>query len=153
MQVYRAFYKDTLTNKGQWGGNNPKLTSKLFKRILLEEPVLSDFNCESIIFCRDINALVRELPEVDLAYFDPPCDIYAYGQDYFMYNLIAKYERPTEITKEAGLPLNWNRSAYNSKRESKSALVDLVENTKAKYIIIKLFDISDDKYKKNKHIS
>jgi adenine-specific DNA-methyltransferase len=53
-----------------------------------------------------------------------------------MYNLIAKYERPVEVTKEAGVPLNWNRSAYNSKRESKSALVDLVENTKAKYIML-----------------
>jgi adenine-specific DNA-methyltransferase len=58
-----------------------------------------------------------------------------------MYNLITKYERPTEITKEAGVPLNWNRSAYNIKRESKSALIDLIENTKTKYIIFKLIDI------------
>jgi adenine-specific DNA-methyltransferase len=136
MQVYRAFYKDTSTNKGQWGGNNPKLTSKLFNRIFLEVPVLSDFNCESVSFCRDINVLVRELPEVDLAYFDPPCDGYAFGENYFMYNLIAKYERPVEVTKEVSVPLNWNRSAYNSKRESKLALIDLVENTKAKYIML-----------------
>jgi adenine-specific DNA methylase len=33
------------------------------------------------------------------------------------------------------------KPAYNSKRESKSALIDLVENTKAKYIIFKLIDI------------
>ncbi len=134
--VFRAFYKDTSTNKGQWGGNTPKLIGKIFQRIILETPVLSDFNCESEIHCRDINELVKELPEVDLAYFDPPFDQYAYGENYFMFNLIAKYEKPTVITKGAGVPLSWNRSLYNSKHKSIMALSELISNTKAKYIML-----------------
>ncbi|MCX6152749.1 MAG: DNA adenine methylase [Candidatus Kapabacteria bacterium] len=133
--VFRAFYKDTTSNKGQWGGNNPKTIGKLFRDIILEIPVLSDFNCESVISCRDTNKLVHELTELDLAYFDPPFDIYAYGEDYFMYNLVAKYERPTEITGVAGVPINWNRSAYNSKTKAARAIADLMENTKAKYVL------------------
>jgi adenine-specific DNA-methyltransferase len=31
MQVFRAFYKNTIKKKGQWGGNNPKLISTIFK--------------------------------------------------------------------------------------------------------------------------
>ncbi len=134
--VFRAFYKDTPSNKGQWGGNTPKLISKIFQRIILETPVLSDFNCESEIYCREINELVKELPEVDLAYFDPPYDEYAYGENYFMYNLIAKYERPVKITKGAGVPLDWNRSTYNNRKNSILALSDLIENTKAKFIML-----------------
>lgn len=136
MNVFRAFYKDTLTNIGQWGGNNKNSESKIFKRIFIEAPILSDFDCETEIFCTDINALVKELPEVDIAFFDPPCDQYAYGENYFMYNIIARNERPIDITPGAGVPKNWKRSLYNSINNSATVLTNLISGTKAKYIML-----------------
>jgi len=133
--VYRAFYTDSTTGLGSFhiGAGNYKRVSK---RISLELPEFSSFSCQARIFNQDINELIKNLPEVDLAYFDPPFDVYSYGEDYFMYNTVAKYERPTEITLVAGVPLNWNRSMYNSSTKALKALTELLENTRAKYILL-----------------
>jgi len=133
--IYRAFFKDKETGIGIWGAAGKNYTN-LSKRIILEEPILSDFNCETVVYNQDINQLVPILPEVDLAYYDPPFDNYPCGQGYFMYNLISKYEEPNDLTVGAGVPKNWNRSKYNTNTEAREAFIDLLGNTKAKYILM-----------------
>ena len=53
-----------------------------------------------------------------------------------MLNLITNYQRPTEISRVSGIPVNWNRSKYNQRSQASSAFWDLISRIKAKYIII-----------------
>jgi adenine-specific DNA-methyltransferase len=73
---------------------------------------------------------------VDLAYLDPPYNQHPYGSNYFMLNLILENKYPENISNVSGIPDNWNRSAYNKKQSACSALSELVNNIKAKYILI-----------------
>ena len=53
-----------------------------------------------------------------------------------MLNLILENKYPENISNISGIPDNWNRSAYNKKQFAYSALAELVNNIKAKYILI-----------------
>jgi adenine-specific DNA-methyltransferase len=53
-----------------------------------------------------------------------------------MLNLILDYTYPEKTSKISGIPENWNRSAYNKAQHALEALTYLVENIKAKYVII-----------------
>jgi adenine-specific DNA-methyltransferase len=76
------------------------------------------------------------LPEVDLAYLDPPYNQHPYGSNYFMLNLILDYKYPQNTSKISGIPEDWNRSAYNKENHALNALTHLVTHIKAKYVII-----------------
>jgi adenine-specific DNA-methyltransferase len=76
------------------------------------------------------------VPEVDIAYLDPPYNQHPYGSNYFMLNLILDYNYPENTSKISGIPENWNRSDYNKGNRALEALSYLVENIKAKYVII-----------------
>ena len=137
MGVYRAFFTDSQTGIGKF----PNLKNVL-KRIVLEVPVLSDFGCETYIYNEDANQLVKSIDEVDLVYYDPPIDKYAYGENYFMFNIVASYERPIEVSGTAGIPKLWNRSKYNSLKDYASTLIDLLGSTNAKYILLSYNELS-----------
>jgi adenine-specific DNA-methyltransferase len=76
------------------------------------------------------------LPEVDIAYLDPPYNQHPYGSNYFMLNLLLDYSYPEKTSKISGIPENWNRSPYNKGNHALKALTYLVENINAKYVII-----------------
>jgi adenine-specific DNA-methyltransferase len=76
------------------------------------------------------------MPEVDIAYLDPPYNQHPYGSNYFMLNLILDYTYPENTSKVSGIPEAWNRSDYNKESRALKALTYLVENIKAKYVII-----------------
>lgn len=87
----------------------------------------------------DINELVRspEIPEFDLAYFDPPYNQHPYGSNYFMLNILANGTRGVPIQDGvSGIAKDWNRSEYNRRQHAEKAMDDLIENTPAKYILI-----------------
>ncbi|GHT33372.1 hypothetical protein FACS1894214_5190 [Planctomycetales bacterium] len=79
---------------------------------------------------------VRKRTDIDLAYLDPPYNQHPYGSNYFMLNLVLENKRPESASKISGIPDNWNRSAYNKPHYAYEALRDLVENIKAKYVLI-----------------
>jgi len=53
-----------------------------------------------------------------------------------MLNLFLNYEIPKEISRVSGIPKNWNKSAYNKKKDAITAFDNLIKNTKAKYILL-----------------
>jgi adenine-specific DNA-methyltransferase len=79
---------------------------------------------------------VENLPEVDVAYFDPPYNQHPYGSNYFMLNLLVDYKRPEDVSRVSGIPVDWNRSQYNRRRDAEIALLDLTEKVKAKFVLI-----------------
>ena len=99
-------------------------------------PVLSNFEATVEIYQQDVNKLVYELGEVDVAYLDPPYNQHPYGSNYFMLNLICNNQPPTEISKVSGIPHGWNRSKYNQKKEAEDALFEVIHQCRASYVMI-----------------
>jgi len=134
--VFKGFYKDRRTKIGKFGGTNSDALARIKGEIKLEVPVLSRYECEVAVYQKDANALVRQLEELDLAYFDPPYNQHPYGSNYFMLNLLVHYERPERISKVSGIPRGWRRSRYNIRSQCLPTFRDLVHTVKAKFILV-----------------
>jgi adenine-specific DNA-methyltransferase len=134
--VFKGFHKNRETGIGQYGGKNGVALLRITGNIHLPFPVFSNFNSEVIVCRGDANTIIKDVPEVDIAYLDPPYNQHPYGSNYFMLNLIVDYELPLKTSKISGIPENWNRSNYNKGKHAYSALTELVTDIKAKYILI-----------------
>lgn len=134
--VFKGFYKNAQTGIGQFGGNGRNALQRIMGDIQLPLPILSNFECEVNILQEDANDLYRLIPEVDIAYLDPPYNQHPYGSNYFMLNLINHYQRPTEISKVSGIPQDWNKSDFNSKKLAQKTLENLCASLPAKYLVI-----------------
>jgi adenine-specific DNA-methyltransferase len=134
--VFKGFYKNRETGAGQFGGRNQDALFRITGDIVLPFPVFSSYNCDKIICCGDSNKIIDNLPEVDIAYLDPPYNQHPYGSNYFMLNLILDYKYPENTSTISGIPDNWNRSDYNKGNRALKALTNLVEKIKSKYVII-----------------
>jgi adenine-specific DNA-methyltransferase len=134
--VFKGFYKNKKTGIGQFGGMNQDALHRITGDIKLPFPVFSNFNCDTIVCNEDANTLVPALPEVDAAYLDPPYNQHPYGSNYFMLNLILDYKYPENPSRISGIPGGWNRSNYNRESHALHSLRELVENIRAKYVLI-----------------
>jgi adenine-specific DNA-methyltransferase len=134
--VFKGFYKNKETGIGQFGGINKDALFRIKGEINLPFPVFSNFNTEVMVYNGDSNQIIKDVPEVDVAYLDPPYNQHPYGSNYFMLNLILDYTYPKNTSKISGIPDDWNRSDYNKGNYAYTALKDLVTNIKAKYILI-----------------
>lgn len=134
--VFKGFYKNSKTGKGQFGGDDENALSRIKKDIDLPFPVFSNYNCDVRIYKEDANKLVKELDLVDIIYMDPPYNQHPYGSNYFMLNIINDYKRPKEISPVSGIPKNWKRSKFNQAKEALKTFEDLCNNAKAKYLLI-----------------
>ncbi len=134
--VFKGFYKNAQTGIGQFGGNREDALSRIRRDIALPFPVFSQFTVDCEVHQRDANALIHDVPEVDLAYIDPPYNQHPYGANYFMLNLLVDYQRPTEISAVSGIPVDWQRSDYNRRAHAQTALRQLVAEIRAKFLLI-----------------
>ena len=134
--VFKGFYKNRETGIGQFGGRNQDALPRIKGDIVLPFPIFSNFNCETLIYNEDSNLLCRKLPELDLAYVDPPYNQHPYGSNYFMLNTIIDYKYPDKISKVSGIPESWKRSDYNKEKMALGTLTELIQNLKSKFVII-----------------
>lgn len=134
--VFKGFYKNSATNIGQFGGNGENALTRILADIEVRKPVLSNFSCESHIFQEDTVELVKRLPKIDLVYLDPPYNQHPYGSNYFMLNLINNYIEPENISKVSGIPVGWNKSAFNKKATALSMMDEICKNVNANYVLI-----------------
>ncbi|MCL2196807.1 MAG: DNA adenine methylase [Treponema sp.] len=134
--VFKGFYKNKETGVGQFGGRNQDALLRITGDIKLPFPIFSNFNCDTVIYNDDSNKIINILPEVDIAYLDPPYNQHPYGSNYFMLNLILDYKYPDKISKISGIPEDWNRSFYNKGNYALDSLTHLVENINAKFVLI-----------------
>jgi adenine-specific DNA-methyltransferase len=134
--VFKGFYKNRTTGAGQFGGAGQDALGRIKGEIRLPFPVFSNFDCDVLVYNDDANTLVKTIDEVDLAYLDPPYNQHPYGSNYFMLNVIADYEYPQNISRVSGIPSDWKRSVFNKKRFTLRALQSLIENLKAKYVLL-----------------
>ena len=134
--VFKGFYKNSNTGIGQFGGRKENALTRICGDIILPYPVFSEFDCETEILTGDANAICDLVREVDVAYLDPPYNQHPYGSNYFMLNLLAEYRKPESLSAISGIPSDWNRSAYNRKKDAALALSDLANTIRAKFLII-----------------
>ena len=134
--VFKGFYKNRTTGKGKFGGNNGDALSRILGDIELKYPVFSNFECEVDVLQGDSNKVAPEIEEVDLAYLDPPYNQHPYGSNYFMLNLLVNYKKPEKISRVSGIPVDWNRSKFNKKREAHKSFEELVSKIKSKYLLV-----------------
>lgn len=134
--VFKGFYKNSATNKGQFGGNGKNALKRILTDVEVKKPILSNYECEVNIYQEDTVELVKKLPQIDLVYLDPPYNQHPYGSNYFMLNLINNYEEPKNISKVSGIPSEWNKSEFNKKSEALKMMQSICKNLNAKYILI-----------------
>jgi adenine-specific DNA-methyltransferase len=134
--VFKGFYKNRETGIGQFGGIQQNALQRIAGDIELPFPVFSNFNCETMVRSGDANQIAGELPEVDIAYLDPPYNQHPYGSNYFMLNVIADYTYPEKTSRVSGIPADWNRSTYNREHYALRALTELVETIRSTHVLI-----------------
>jgi adenine-specific DNA-methyltransferase len=134
--VFKGFYKNRETGIGQFGGSGGDALSRIRGQIVLDLPVLSRFSCEVDVRQEDANVLAGQLQRLDLAYVDPPYNQHPYGSNYFMLNLLVRYQRPVQISPVSGIPSDWRRSGYNVRSQSLPLLEQLLEQLDTKFALI-----------------
>lgn len=138
--VFKGFYKDTKTGIGKFGGAAADALKRIKGQIVLETPILSSFETDVDVYQQDINELISEIGDFDLAYFDPPYNQHPYGSNYFMLNLLANYKKPQEISNVSGIPTDWNRSLYNKKNFAFEQLSNILIGVDARYVLLSFND-------------
>ncbi|MYD52457.1 MAG: DNA modification methylase [Dehalococcoidia bacterium] len=134
--VFKGFYKNRETKIGQFGGTGSDALVRIKGKIVLEPPVLSRFECDHEVLQEDANTAARRVGDLDLAYIDPPYNQHPYGSNYFMLNLLVKYERPERISRVSGIPEGWRRSGYNVRAKSLPLMRDLLHALDARFLLV-----------------
>lgn len=137
--VFKGFYKDK-TGVGKFGGSGANALSRILAPITMAAPILSRFECESVIYQQDANSLVSSISDLDLIYVDPPYNQHPFGSNYFMLNLLVTNERPSEVSDVSGIPTDWQRSAYNKRPNAFAAFRDFTEAADSRFLLISYSD-------------
>ena len=136
--VFRGFYKKD--GIGHFGGTGENALERILAPIQPVRPIWSKSRCRSTCHNSDINNLILTFEDnaFDLIYLDPPYNEHPYGSNYFMLNLIARGQEPTEYSKVSGIPKMWNKSAFNGRGSAYETMLELLRNClkKAKYTLI-----------------
>lgn len=135
--VFKGFYKDKETQIGKFGGTNSDAMSRITDEIILPYPIFSNYECSYNILKGDTGEIVKSIPELDLAYFDPPYNQHPYSSNYFMLNsIVSNTVNPEILSRVSGIPNDWNKSDWNKKSTIKNTFSNLIENTNAKFILV-----------------
>lgn len=132
--IFKGFHKSN--GIGCFGGSKLQCLERILRPMEFPKLVYSNFNNKVDVFKEDANKLVKDLESLDVIYLDPPYNQHSYSSNYFMLNLIAEYKEPTNISKVSGIPESRNYSVFNIKKQAEDSLLELINNIKAKYIIM-----------------
>ena len=102
-------------------------------RPLFLKPIKYESNKNVTIRMEDANILARKIC-ADLVYIDPPYNSRQYSRFYHVYETLVKWNKPKLVGTAMKPPLE-NMSEYCSTR-AKSAMLDLIQNLKTKYIVV-----------------
>jgi len=138
--VFKGFHKRN--GNGHFGGNGENALSRIKREIILDTPILSEFECPVTIHRKDTNELVRDkhLPAFDLVYYDPPYNQHPYGSNYFMLNIINDGSEIEIQNGVSGIAKAWNRSVYNKRQAAEKAMDQLLADTRSRFIAISYND-------------
>lgn len=93
----------------------------------------------------DARAAVRELPEVDLAYLDPPYNQHRYFTNYHVWETLVAWDSPPAYgvaRKRIDCRDDATKSVFNRKREMPDALREVVASVRASTVVLSYNDES-----------
>ena len=117
-------------------------TARVTDNIALAPPVWTPHECEVVCHCEPANQLVEHLPKLDLIYFDPPYNQHEYSAFYFLLNVVACNERPTDVCAVTGLPKARYKSPYSTRRDALTSMTHLLAEAlrRATYVLVSYND-------------
>ena len=122
---------------GNYGGKKGIDLKRILKPISIQMPVFSPQYSQISVTQMDTNKWTSHIPELDLVYYDPPYNKHPYIIYYFLLNIINDWDIHMEIPDTyRGQPKNWTRSLYNSSSKAQKTFENLIESTKAKFILL-----------------
>ena len=127
---------------GHFGGKGENALTRILGEIELPMPVFSIQPETTVdIYNKDANVLIKELVKkdqwFDVAYLDPPYNKHPYGTNYFMLNIINRWNPQMDIPdNHRGQPDDWTRSKYNSFSECERVFEELIRDIPSTYTII-----------------
>lgn len=133
--VFKGFYKNR-RGIGQFGGEGRNALQRILADIHLPLPLFSQFECRCHILQQDATEAARSIPDLDVAYLDPPYNQHPYASNYFMLNFLLDYKRPVQMSEVSGIPRGWNHSLYNSRRHVATALQELLAAIRAPFVLL-----------------
>lgn len=133
--VFKGFYKDK-SGVGCFGGEGRNALKRILQDIYLFHPTLISQPCEFTVFKGDTLEVVKDIPECDVVYYDPPYNQHPYGSNYFMLNLIANEELPEIQDGVSGITKEWYKSDFNIKSKVYKTMDELMRRTKSKYVLV-----------------
>lgn len=140
---FSAFYKDE-SGKGKYGGKNEIDIKRITAPIHIPYPIFYNNKCKVHCSQNDTNEWVKQFQNrepLDIVYYDPPYNKHPYNIYYFLLDIINDWDTTVEIpNSNRGQPLNWRTSNYNSLKNAKNAMIDLLKNTNARYILLSYND-------------
>ena len=143
--VFKGFHKDRGTGLGKLGATRGDALSRILAPVVLRPPVLSRFSCGTHVLQDDASDLpatlaARGLTDLDLVYLDPPYNQHPYGSNYFMLNLLTRYEEPAAVSPVSGIPADWTRSAWNVRARSADLFTRLAQALDTRYLLVSFND-------------
>ena len=134
---FSAYYKDANKEKGMFGGKKEVDIKRITGKIKPMMPILTEHKANVHISQQNANDWIKNLPEVDLIYYDPPYNKHPYNIYYFLLDIINTWNTDIEIPDTyRGQPKNWTRSPYCSLKYAQETFEDLIKSTKAKFILL-----------------
>ena len=134
---FSAYYKDENKEKGMYGGKKQVDLNRITGKITPEMPFLTSHKANVHVSQNDVLKWLNTIPEVDLMYYDPPYNKHPYNIYYFLLDIINNYDTNIKIPNTyRGQPKNWEKSNYCSLKKAKSEFKTLINNTKAKFILV-----------------
>ena len=138
--VFKGFHRG-------WGGATKTAWYRIRSTLTLKPPVFWNNEQENLVFKEDANTLASEI-ECDIAYLDPPYNQHQYGANYHLLNTVALWDKPKieprfksrdEENGKSAIRKDWRterRSLYCYKKSAYNAFSELVEKTKARFILV-----------------
>lgn len=124
---------------GTYAAYLKKWDSRALKPLILVTPEIISSKRKNRAEKKDVNELIKEL-NIDILYLDPPYNNRQYASNYFILEIIAEgwfSKKKPEVNGKTGVN-NYDhlKSDYCYKDRAKEALSNLIDNAKAKYILL-----------------
>ncbi len=141
--VFKAYHNG-------FGGSNGDALTRIFKKLIVEKPILWKNMTKHKVYKADAVKLSRRLKNVikaDVTYIDPPYNQHQYGSNYHLLNTVAYNDKPP-INKEiyiedkkinkSGIRKDWSKtkSGFCYKSTATQLFEDLIQNINSKYILV-----------------
>ena len=114
-----------------------------FARLELRAPRLLPGTGHSVV--GDAVAVAHSLPQVDLAYLDPPYNQHRYFTNYHVWETLVAWDAPAHYgvaCKRADAREPHTRSVFNARRSMAPALAEVLSNLRARVAIVSISDES-----------